>query len=209
MQEKWRQKLIAGYHNFKSSLYNELKQQYKTLGRDGQNPDLLIIACSDSRADPATIFNLAPGEAFTIRNIANIIPKQENSHQAQSVVSAIEYAVKVLKVEAILVMGHAQCGGIAAYVDGVDEASNIDYVKEWVGHLAGLDDYKCEHELHTYSDKADYEIAGVLKSLDNLTKYDFIQSAIESGNLQLVGGYFGIEQGKLFLTNANDIFEEI
>ncbi|HXW39789.1 MAG TPA: carbonic anhydrase, partial [Xanthobacteraceae bacterium] len=111
-------KLIEGYRRFRARTWPAERGRFETLSRLGQQPRALVIACSDSRADPQLVFSAAPGELFVIRNVANLAPPYGPDGQPHGVSSAIEYAVRSLRVPDIVVMGHAMCGGIDALLHG-------------------------------------------------------------------------------------------
>src|ERR1700744_1235012 len=123
--------LLEGYRRFRSGTWQEERKRFEALSRIGQRPSALVIACSDSRADPQMVFNARPGELFVVRNVANIVPPYGPDGQPHGVSSAIEFAVRSLKVRAIVILGHAMCGGIHALLEGApDEVS--DFVGQWV-----------------------------------------------------------------------------
>ena len=138
------QELADGYSRFVSNRIEEQQKLYEQLGK-GQSPHTLVISCADSRVDPATIFGVAPGELFVIRNVANIVPPHSayadapNSHLAGTA-AALEFAVGHLRVSRIVVMGHAKCGGVAAALGNAQnpdatptEGSGRYYIDQWVG----------------------------------------------------------------------------
>ena len=111
--------LTAGYRRFRAEHWPAARAEYEALAARGQKPHTLIVACSDSRADPALIFDSAPGELFVVRNVANLVPPYEPDGQLHGVSAALEFGVKVLGVSRIVVMGHAHCGGVAAMRAGI------------------------------------------------------------------------------------------
>src|SRR5271168_1987557 len=123
--------LIAGYHRFRAGTWRAERSRFEALSRLGQRPRALVIACSDSRTDPQMVFNARPGELFVIRNVANLVPPYGPDDQPHGVSSAIEFAVRSLKVREIVVLGHAMCGGIQALLEGVPDAVS-DFVGPWV-----------------------------------------------------------------------------
>ena len=127
--------LTAGYRRFRAEKWPEARAEYGALASDGQKPHTLIVACSDSRADPALIFDAAPGELFVVRNVANLVPPYEPDGQLHGVSAALEFGVKVLKVRRIVVMGHASCGGVGAMLTGAPEDCP-DFVAPWVAQGA-------------------------------------------------------------------------
>ena len=110
--------LIPGYRRFRTGTWRSEKSRFEELSRVGQNPRALVIACSDSRTDPQMVFNAVPGELFVIRNIAALVPPYRQDGAPHSVSSALEFAVRVLRVHEIVVMGHTMCGGVQALLNG-------------------------------------------------------------------------------------------
>src|SRR5215467_4188668 len=115
--------LLAGYRRYRSERWPRLRALHQRLAR-GQRPRVLVIGCSDSRVDPATIFDADPGELFIIRNVANLAPPYELGGGYHGTSAAIEFAVVNLEVDTILVLGHAQCGGVAAALEGASKRPN-------------------------------------------------------------------------------------
>ncbi len=206
MAQGWKEKLVSGYRKFKSNNYPLMQDDFAETSKNGQKPEVLLIACSDSRANPSVIFGASPGDIFVLRNIANLVPK---SGENTSVASALEFAVKVLKVKAIVVMGHEQCGGVAAYIDGLDKGSGLDNVAQWISHLRGTKPHDCPNISNDISDNLAMELGGVRNSLDNLLSYDFISEAVSENSLDLAGGYFAIASARLYLTDENGEFQKI
>ena len=127
------ERLLEGYRRFRKTRFAATQELYRKLGKQGQSPEVLFIACCDSRVDPATIFDTGPGELFVVRNVANLVPPwaPDGSHHGTS--AAIEFAVRHLKVRDIVVMGHAQCGGVAALLKGFHEQPGAsDFIGSWI-----------------------------------------------------------------------------
>src|ERR1700749_1630896 len=116
--------LIAGYRRFRAGTWREERDRFEELSRLGQKPRALVIACSDSRADPQMIFDAVPGELFVVRNVANLVPPYGPDSHHHGTSAALEFGVRALKVEHILVMGHAMCGGIHALLHGAPEEAS-------------------------------------------------------------------------------------
>lgn len=193
-------KLIDGYRKFHKTYFESAPEKYAALVADGQAPEVLIIACSDSRIDPAIVTDCEPGDAFVIRNVAAIVPPYRRSigtHHGTS--AAIEFAVKGLKVRHIIVMGHALCGGIRALDDQAATHDQYEFLGAWVkiceparqqvDRELGRDDK--ERRLHAL------EQAVVLTSLQNLMTFPWIRAGVESGAIMLHGWYFDFRQGLL------------
>ena len=201
----WKTDLITGYQTFRSGLYETQKKLYSELGSKGQKPAVMVIACSDSRADPSDIFDTYPGEIFVLRNVANIVQPFQDDPVAFGSGSAIEFAVNHLKVKAIVVMGHADCGGIKAYRAGMHKSDPDSFIARWINVLEKAEPKKKPGDCA----QTDMELAGVLQSIDNLLSYPFVKSAVKAGDLELMGAYFSIEQGKLLFANENGDFQEV
>lgn len=182
-------KLIAGYRAFRDGRWPAERDRYGELARSGQKPKTLVIACSDSRADPATIFNALPGELFVIRNIAAIVPPPEIDGAHHGTSAAIAFAVMVLEVSSILVMGHAQCGGVAAAIDG-KTGHDIPFLRSWIDLLAPAVEL-------ARGGHAAVERESVLLSLARLKSFAFVAERVATGKLTLHGARFGIADGRL------------
>ena len=106
--------LLSGYRTFITGRYVTERDQFRSLAREGQAPETMVIACCDSRSAPEVIFGLAPGELFVVRNVANLVPPYSPDGEYHATSAALEFAVQALKVRNIVVMGHGRCGGIRA-----------------------------------------------------------------------------------------------
>lgn len=188
-------RLLDGYRRFRTDIWPSERARYQELSRDGQSPETLVIACSDSRVDPATVFGAGPGELFAVRNVAGLVPPftPDAGHHGTS--AALEYGVRVLKVARIVVLGHAQCGGVRAMVEGAPREAR-DFVAPWMALAApvlecvpvGLTGdallHHCEEEV-------------VRLSLANLMTFPWIAEAVGEGRLTLHGFRFAIHTGVL------------
>jgi carbonic anhydrase len=191
------ERLIRGYQEFRKKRWPQERLNYMRLAKRGQRPEYLLIACSDSRSDPATIFSANPGELFVVRNVAAVVPPYEGEHGFYGTRAAIAYAVLALNVRNIVVMGHAKCGGVAAAMDP-KTAESIPFLKEWVDLIkpavSGLP--KKGHHHHS-SDEA--ERSSIKLSLARLREYPFIAERERSGALHIDGVRFDITNGILEL----------
>ena len=124
-------RLIEGYRQFRETAWPAERQRFETLAREGQNPETMVIACSDSRVAPERIFGAAPGELFVVRNVAGLVPPYELDSGHHGTSAALEYAVRVLKVARVVVLGHAQCGGIRVMLEGAPKEAR-DFVEPWM-----------------------------------------------------------------------------
>ncbi len=205
----WKHKLIEGYRAFRKGDYRAQKQLYEELGTEGQHPKVMLIACSDSRVDPSDIFNAYPGQMFVTRNIANIVPPLDEREGYHGTMATIEYAIKVLGVEMIVVMGHESCGGIQGCLDGMGHDSEAGYVGKWVSLLNDVRERVLARGLPEDDIVLEMELETVRQSLTNLMTFPFVREAVETGGLTLQGAYFSIIKARLMMANEAGEFEEI
>ncbi len=209
----WKQNLVSGYHEFRKGTYRKQKEEYSQLGTEGQYPKTMVITCADSRINPTAIFNAHPGELFSLRNVANIVPPFDDQNGVHGASATIEYAVVVLQVDAVVVMGHESCGGIAAYLDGLGKTDETEFIGPWISLLdkayERLDPaFKADGACATTC-QTEMEFSGVLQSLDNLMTFPFVEAAVKDGKLSLLGSYFSIIQGKLMFADETGRFKEV
>jgi len=189
------EKLIAGYRCFRSGYYEENSERLIELAQKGQSPKVAVIACSDSRIDPAVITQSAPGELFVVRNVANLVPPCVEEGIWHGTSAALQFAVCNLQVEHIIVLGHAKCGGINALLKPSPVEANKGFIKSWMSvadkarqqvlsrsDLQSFEEqcYACEHE-------------SIKASLLNLQTFPWIAEAIEHGKLELHGWHYDLE----------------
>ncbi|WP_118134869.1 carbonic anhydrase [Oceanicella sp. SM1341] len=186
-------RLVEGYRRFREGVWPEQRARYETLSEIGQSPEALVISCSDSRVDPATVFNARPGEIFVVRNVAGLVPPYEPDGRRHGTSAALEYAVRVLKVDRIVVLGHAQCGGVQGLVQGMP-AEVSDFLETWMSTASEV----LKNSPPEGVDPLEfYETEVVRVSLANLMTFPWVREAVEAGRLQLAGFRFGIAEGKL------------
>jgi carbonic anhydrase len=191
------QDLIAGYRRFRANRYREARDLFHQL-RDGQQPATMILACADSRADPAMIFDAAPGELFTVRNVAALAPPYDPGGGVHGVSAALEFAVTALRVKQIVVMGHGGCGGIAASLAAAADRPVGKFIAPWVEIAAPARDAVLSDESISRKDWQEaVEHGAVGQSLTNLMGFPFVSEAVESGALSLHGAWFSIGRGEL------------
>lgn len=191
--------LERGFARFRSELYPRQKKLFEELSTKGQKPHTLVIGCCDSRVDPSQIFDARPGELFVVRNVANLVPPFEDDGGFHGVSAALEFAVTVLKVTNVLVLGHKQCGGVHACADGHSETDS-QFLGHWISALRpALVEVHQELGAGAPTDKlADaLELQGIRHSIERLKTYPFIQTALAAGNLALHGARFGVAEGHL------------
>lgn len=190
--------LQTGYQRFRVQHYPQQAALYRTL-EAGQRPRQMVIACADSRVDPATIFAVSPGELFVVRNVANLIPPSA-SGASRELAAALSFAVNQLQVEDIVVLGHGGCGGIAACL-GLDYAHDHsrDPVADWVREALPAR-AEVERELPHGSPaelQRELEHAAIFRSLTNLAGYPPVVAAVGNRKLRLHGAWFSIGEGRL------------
>ena len=186
--------LLWGYHRFRAGRYETERRRWETLA-EGQSPAVMIIGCCDSRVDPATIFDTRPGQAFILRNVANLVPPFEQGGGLHGVSAALEFAVTKLEVKHIVVMGHGACGGVSAALAGHGEPDRI-FIDKWIGLLDDARDRviaaQPEDPQHAL------ELEGVKVSLDNLRTFPFVAEREAAGQLKLHGCWLAIAEGTLY-----------
>jgi carbonic anhydrase len=188
--------LVQGYHRFREGAYVEQKARFDRLASDGQAPPVMIISCCDSRVDPATIFDTVPGQVFALRNVANLVPPYETGGGLHGVSAAIEFGVTGLNVKHIVVLGHAQCGGISAALKGGDLGMpGRSFVDDWVDIIRDARDRVVAEAPR--DPQSALELDAIKVSLDNLRSFPFIAEREAAGGLKLHGAYFGISEGVL------------
>src|SRR5579872_3384901 len=192
--------LLEGYRTFTSQRLPTEQSRYRELSERGQAPEVMVIGCCDSRVSPEVIFDAGPGELFVVRNVANLVPVYAPDSGTHGVSAALEYAVNVLKVKHIVVLGHAQCGGIRAFVDKAAPLSPGDFIGRWMAMFVKPGEVV---EQRAHESMQDFvtriEKAAVFRSLENLMTFPFVRKRVESGELQLHGAYFGVAEGSLFV----------
>lgn len=194
--------LLDGYRRFRDIGWTPHRDRWAKLG-EGQQPEVMIIACSDSRVDPSQIFDVDPGEMFVVRNVAALVPPFETSPGHHGVSAALEFAVQVLKVKEIVVMGHGLCGGCkAALTQDLKgaEPGQGGFISDWI---AMLDEARgpVAETYGTTGRQAEREMehAAVRVSLDNLMTFPCVRSKVGKGQLRLRGAFFAIADGVLHL----------
>lgn len=198
--------LTAGYHRFRAERWPDARAQYEAAA-EGQKPHTLIVACSDSRADPALIFDAKPGELFVVRNVANLVPPYEPDGQLHGVSAALEFGVKVLGVKRIVVMGHASCGGVNAMLNGAPDIC-ADFVAPWVAQGTPVVQHVAETVAPDQVQRAAEE-AIVRLSIRNLRTFPWIAERESAGQLTLSGLHFGIADGVLTAMTDQPRFEPL
>ena len=188
--------LVEGYHRFRGNAYVRQKARFDALASEGQSPPVMIISCCDSRVDPATVFDTVPGQVFALRNVANLVPPYETGGGLHGVSAAIEFGVLGLQVSHIVVLGHAQCGGIKASLECGDFGDpGHSFINGWVDIIRTARDKVIAQA--PADPQRELELEAIKVSLSNLRTFPFIAKHMKLGTLTLHGAYFGIADGVL------------
>ena len=195
--------LIEGFSRFREKHFVQNGALFRELVEQGQTPKTLVVACCDARVDPALILDCAPGDLFVIRNVANLVPPAENQGHYHGTSAALEFGVRKLNVEHLIVLGHAHCGGIRALLEGDMQKENT-FISGWMG-IADTARERVSREFASAGSAAPQracEQQAIMVSLDNLMTFSWIRERVEQGTLALHGWYFDIERGELLGYNA-------
>src|SRR5437868_5817758 len=192
------QHLLEGYRTFTSQRLPTEQSRYHELAERGQSPEIMVIGCCDSRVSPEVIFDAGPGELFVVRNVANLVPPYTPDGATRAVSAALEFAVQVLHVKHIVVLGHAQCGGIKALVQDTAPLSPGDFIGNWMSLLQPELDATPrakDEALQDFITRIEKKAVG--RSLENLMTFPCVNILVERGKLTLHGAYFGVAHGSL------------
>lgn len=198
------QRLVDGYEAFRSGRLPQERQRFEDMARDGQKPEIMIIACCDSRVSPEVIFDARPGELFVVRNVANLVPPFAPDNGLHGVSAALEFAVQALKVRHIVVMGHGRCGGVHAFVRRMrspnpdDALSPGDFIGKWMTLIS-----PAAEALPGRNGESDHDYAerlartSVRNSIENLLTFPCINILHGKGRLEIHGAIFDVTTGQL------------
>lgn len=193
------QQYVDGYKRFQSNWFKSDKPTSETF--DTQAPKVLVISCSDSRVDPAHLFDSNPGDFFTIRNVANLVPPYVKDCSFHGISAALEYAVRVLNVSDVIVLGHTHCGGIAElmkYGSSATDNGDSEFLMPWlnIANNAFLRINVMEHTDNEAMHRA-CEREAILVSLGNLLTFPWLKTRVDDGSLTMHGWYFNMTSGAL------------
>jgi len=202
--------LVDGYGRFRSNEWKSERERWADLA-EGQSPKVMVLACSDSRVEPAIIFDARPGEMFVVRNVAALSPPYETTPGHHGVSAALEFAVTQLEVEEVIVLGHGSCGGCAASLTGQFDGAPHGaghFIASWVSLLdEARDSVLSKHDVFDQEAFTEMELRAVQVSLANLRTFPFIAEREKAGKLTLHGCHFSIADGKLYvLDEAEGVF---
>ncbi|MFU7528625.1 carbonic anhydrase [Qipengyuania sp. ASV99] len=194
--------LLKGYRRFRKGIYPRQRERFGRTALEGQRPKLMIIGCSDSRVDPAQIFDVDPGEIFVVRNVAALVPPFETTPGLHGVSAAVEFAVQMLEVKQIVVMGHGRCGGCQAALTQNFNSKPLGeggFVANWINLLStAREPVARKHGTEGRKAELAMEFAAIRLSLANLRTFPWVADKERGGLLKLRGAHFSIREGVLY-----------
>src|SRR3989344_7133796 len=179
MQSSFR-KLTDGYQTFRDKYAHEEQSLMKSLAQKGQQPEVMVVACCDSRVDPALLLQCEPGDLFVVRNVANIVPPFETDESHHGTSAALEFGICYLHVKHLIIFGHSQCGGIHALMNEAQLKQN-DFISNWVS-LIDLQDKSRDEEI--IAKKA------LTHSYENCLTFPWIKERVDKKQLQIHRWFF-------------------
>jgi carbonic anhydrase len=182
------QKLVQGYHNFRTKYALGDASVMQGLSLHGQKPEIMIVACCDSRVDPALILQCDPGDLFVVRNVANIVPPYEKDEKHHGTSAALEFGIRFLQVKNLIIFGHSQCGGIETLCSGADDGKT-DFIRNWVSIVQ-------THDAVLQADE--YAKLALTTSYDNCLTFPWIKERIENEQLTVHRWFFDIKEGQIY-----------
>ncbi len=195
------EQLIEGFRRFRATYFEEHRTLFEALASRGQNPQVLLVGCCDSRVDPAILFDAQPGDLFVLRNVANLIPPYNPDRGHHGTSAAVEFAVQFLAVEHVVVLGHARCSGARALVEAREE-EKTDFIEQWMHIARSARDralaltLSAGQPIEAARRMCEQEIVAI--SLANLMTFPWIRERVEQGKLMLHGWFFDLDSGELF-----------
>jgi carbonic anhydrase len=198
-------RLISGYRRFRASGWPAQQKLFESLAKNGQHPKTLVVACVDSRVDPAMIFDAAPGEFLTVRNVANLVPPYLPNTEFHGTSAAIEFGVRVMGVEHVTVLGHGLCGGVKSLLEGAPENAR-DFVEPWMSMASAARERAFRVPAEDRQRRGELEVVKV--SLGNLMTFPWVAEAVAEGRLKLHGAWFDVHSGVLMVMREDGSFAE-
>jgi len=191
---------IAGFKSFRETYYEERPDFYRDLVEKGQHPEVMVIACSDSRVNPSIIAKVEPGELFIVRNVANLVPPNDPDSGYLGTSAAIEFGVRDLGVQHIIILGHSHCGGIRYLCGGHEDGESREFIDGWMSIV----EQACGDELEGEAKLRHVEREAVKLSVKNLLSFPWVKQRVEDGRLTLHGWLFDLEIGELLKHEDGD-----
>jgi carbonic anhydrase len=211
--------LLNGYRRFRRDRWPERRRTYEILADAGQQPRALVLSCADSRVDPAAIFDAGPGELFVVRNVANLVPPYAPDGAWHGTSAAVEFAIRILEVPDILVMGHGLCGGVRSLLEdapggvpgdapGRATAEASDFIAPWIA-LAAPAKVRALARTGTGDLQLRCELETIKLSLENLSTFPWIAARIAAGTLRMSGAHFDVRSGELSILGDGGEFQTV
>jgi len=203
--------LITGYQHFRRRYFDGSNSLFDNLVKHGQQPKVLMVACSDSRVDPSIILDCQPGDLFMVRNVANLIPPYENNASYHGTSAALEFGIKQLNIRHIILFGHSGCGGIKALLENKNMPGD-GFISKWT-EIAEPAREKVLKEHHHLPESEQVNLCSqyaLIHSLENLLTFPWISEKVKANVLFLHAWHFELSSGKILAYNSqNGLFEEI
>ena len=195
--------LIAGYRRFRATSWPERRWLFEHLAERGQRPQTMVVACADSRVDPAMIFDAEPGDIFVVRNVANLVPPYAPDGSCHGTGAALEFGVLALQVRHLVILGHGLCGGIRVLLGGVSPPPG-DFLGPWIATAARARDrvLACTPD----DPQLAGELAGIELSLENVLTFPWVAERVADGRLRLHGAHFDTRTGVLSVRQPDGVF---
>ncbi len=203
--------LVTRYKKWKSTSYSKNANHFKKLASFGQNPSSMIISCCDSRVHVTSIFGAEEGEFFIHRNIANLVPPYSPDGENHGTSAAIEYAIKELKIQHLIVLGHKDCGGIknGYKLHSLDQKPDYEFINNWLGILLPAFE-NISKDVAEVKQIEQLEEESIKVSINNLFSFPDIKKAVDGNNLSIHGLIHDIGSGELkFLNPLTEEFENL
>jgi carbonic anhydrase len=204
--------LVEGFQRFREQHFERNDGLFQQLVKEGQTPKTLVVGCCDSRVDPAIVLDCEPGDLFVIRNVANLVPPAEGRAGHHGTTAAIEYGVRILGVEHIIVLGHAHCGGIGTLMKTAGVSVPGSFIDDWMCLVeSARTSVMQDLPQASFEDQVrECEKRGILVSLENLMTFAWVREKVEAGQLTLHGWYFDIAHGQILKYNIEEkSFEQL
>jgi carbonic anhydrase len=205
--------LVQGYEKFRKKYYGQDTSEFDELVRSGQKPEILMIACCDSRVDPAIVTNCRPGDLFVIRNVANLVPPYEDDNTYHGTSAALEFGITGLGIQHIIVFGHTECGGIKALVENQNDVrSGKGFISKWMELAKPAYDQVMEFHGATHVEEQAHLCGqySLINSYKNLFTFPWIKERVDAGTLYVHAWYFDLHSGNIFCFDPEKYgFEEL
>lgn len=194
------EKVINGYNKFKQIYKNDEANLMEQLAISGQNPDVMVVSCCDSRVDPSMILQCKPGDLFIARNVANIIPPYEIDESHHGTSAALEFGICYLEVKHLIIWGHSQCGGIAALLNADSIKEQNDFIGSWIDIIRKNEDF-CDDPTLRVDAMAKKALS---LSYNNCLTFPWIKERVDNNKLQIHRWFFNIKEAQVYCYNSEE-----